>query len=87
MLTEIGITQKVIEVREYAGADAVLEVTAEGRVVKQHPEGTIRQVTASVSHTLLVGTDVEVAAEKAVQDAKYAPIKAAADAAKAAAAK
>ena len=82
MIKEITAVQGT---KTFVGKCAMIVASPTGKVLSHRPaskvgsKGPVMVVTGS-KNTLKVGTDKEVADEKVVQDAKYAPAKAALEA-------
>ena len=67
----------------HVGSAATIMADAQGKVLSQRPAGTrpVMVISGREDATLKVGSNAEINAEKAVQEAKYAPVKAALEAA------
>lgn len=72
-----------VHLKRYVGNEPLLVVTDEGEIkVRKLKRRTRAETTiCPADATLIVGTEAEIAAEAAIQDARYAPIKAAKEAA------
>jgi hypothetical protein len=83
------ITENADGLKIHVGHDAVIQADGDGLVLSQRAASTrpVMTISGRKDVTLKVGTDAEVDVEAQACAVKYAPIKAAADAAKAAAAK
>jgi len=74
MLREIEATTKNYTIREHVGAEAVLVVDANGKVVQSASAGKIQHTLCPAGCKLFVGTDEEVVAAKVAEEAKFAPV-------------
>ena len=73
MLREIEATTKNYTIREHVGAEAVLVVDANGKVVQSASAGKIQHTLCPAGCKLFVGTDAEVTTAKLAEEAKLAP--------------
>ena len=74
MLREIEATTKNYTIREHVGAEAVLVVDANGKVVQSASAGKIQHTLCPADCKLFVGTDAEVTVAKVAEEAKFAPV-------------